>query len=106
MTRMNRWKLWKLQSRTIAKVSVEMLECRPPTRTYTMFLKEQWHKNQIEHLAKLVKFNLDTPKDFLDAYQGCNMEERAIDYVNYTYITSSYHTPTIGIPIHMWGMSN
>jgi hypothetical protein len=28
-------------------------------------------------LDKLVKFNLDTPKDFLDAYQGCNMEERA-----------------------------
>jgi hypothetical protein len=24
-----------------------------------------------------VKFNLDTPKDFLDAYHGCNMEERA-----------------------------
>jgi hypothetical protein len=62
--------------KTIAKVSVEMLECRPPTRTYTLFLKEQWHKNQIAHLAKLVKFNLDTPKDFLDAYQGCNMEER------------------------------
>jgi hypothetical protein len=41
-----------------------------------MFLKEQWHKNQIEHLDKLVNFNLDTPKDFLDAYRGCKIEER------------------------------
>jgi hypothetical protein len=63
--------------KTIAKVSEEMLECRPPARTYTLFLKEQWHKNQITHLAKFVKFNLDTPKYFLDAYQGCNMEEKS-----------------------------
>jgi hypothetical protein len=28
-------------------------------------------------LAKLLKFNLDTPKDLLDAYKGYNMEERA-----------------------------
>jgi hypothetical protein len=62
--------------KTIAKVSEEMLECRPPTRTYTLFLKEQWHKNQITHLAKLVKFNLDSPQDFINAYQGCNMEEK------------------------------
>jgi hypothetical protein len=26
--------------KTIAKVSIEMLECIPPTRTYTLFLKE------------------------------------------------------------------
>jgi hypothetical protein len=71
--------------KTIAKVFVDMLECRPPTRTYTMFLKEQWHKKQIEHLAKLVKFNLDTPKDLLDAYQGCNMRERARLYELYLH---------------------
>jgi len=69
-------KIIKVAVKTITKVSVEMLECRPPTRTYTLFLKEQWHKNQITHMAKLVKFNLDTPKDFLHAYEGCNMEER------------------------------
>ena len=55
-----------------------MLECRPLARTCTMFLKGQWHKNQITHLAKFLKFNLDTPKDFLNAYQGCNMEEKAL----------------------------
>jgi hypothetical protein len=60
----------------IAKVSIEMLECRPPTSTYRLFLKEQWNKNQIAHLTKFVKFNLDTPTYFLDAYQGCTMEER------------------------------
>jgi len=52
--------------KTIA--NIEMLKCRPPTITYTLFLKEQWHKNPITHLAKFVKFNLDTPKYFLDAY--------------------------------------
>jgi hypothetical protein len=41
-----------------------------------LFLKEQWHKNQIANLAQLVRYNLDTPKDFLDAYQDYNMEEK------------------------------
>ena len=53
-----------------------MLEYKQPARIHTLFLKEKWHKNQIEHLAQLVKFNLDIPKDFLDAYQGYKMEER------------------------------
>jgi len=29
-------------------------------------------------LAKILKFNLDSPQDFLDAYHGCNIEERDI----------------------------
>jgi hypothetical protein len=63
--------------KNIAKVSKEMLEYRPPAKTYTLFLNIQWHKNQITHLTKFVKFNLDTPKYFIDAYQGCNIEEKS-----------------------------
>jgi hypothetical protein len=61
---------------TIAKVSLEMLECRKLARVYALFLKEKWHKNQIVNLAQLVRYNLDTPKYFLDSYQYCNMEEK------------------------------
>jgi hypothetical protein len=32
-----------------------------------------------------VKFNLDTPNDFLDAYQSCKMEERAILFEFYLH---------------------
>jgi hypothetical protein len=31
--------------KTITKVSLEILEFRQPTRIYTLFLKEKWHKN-------------------------------------------------------------
>jgi len=33
-------------------------------------------QNQIANLAQLVRYNLDTPKDFLDSYQDYNMEEK------------------------------
>jgi len=59
---------------TISKVSLEMLEWRQLARIYVLILKEKWHKNQIANMAQLVKYNLDTPKYFLDAYQDCRME--------------------------------
>jgi hypothetical protein len=54
---------------TMAKVSLDLLDCRQPTRVYALFLKEQWHKNQISSLSQQVRFHIETPKDFLDTYQ-------------------------------------
>jgi hypothetical protein len=98
-------KIMEETNKTIVNISIEMLECIPPSRKYTLFQKEKWHRNQIAHLDKFVKFNLDTPRDFLDAYKVYDKDERH-KYVNYTCITSSFHTPKVRIPIHMWGMSN
>jgi len=61
---------------TMAKVSLEILECRQPARVCALFLKKQWHKHHIASLSQQVRFNIETPKHFLDSYQSYNMEEK------------------------------
>jgi hypothetical protein len=60
----------------IAKVSLEMLECRQLAKVYSLFLKDKWHKNQIACMSQQVRYKLKTLKDFLDACQSCSMGEK------------------------------
>jgi hypothetical protein len=63
---------------TMAKVSLDLLDCIQPTRVYSLFLKEHWHNNRISSLSQQVRFHIETPKDFLHTYKSCSMEEKEI----------------------------
>jgi hypothetical protein len=57
------------------KVKVENQKLQQQLSRERRDLDEKSEKVDIMQ-ARFVKFNLDTPKYFLDAYQGFNMEEK------------------------------
>jgi hypothetical protein len=58
----------------MAQLSRELLNFSQPTKVYTLFLKEQWYKFQMDSLAQQIGFNIETPKEFVDIFQVNNEE--------------------------------
>ena len=57
-------------------LSKEMLDCKPPSRVYTLFLQEKWFEYQLGRLKEQLNPSLDTPQELIETLQHYLEEEK------------------------------
>jgi hypothetical protein len=67
----------RVSTANMAQLAQELLSCRYLTKSYTLFLKEEWIKFQLESLAQEVGYKIETPKEFVDVCHESDEEMRA-----------------------------
>lgn len=74
-----REQLWEGESQlaTIASLSMEAIQCRHPSKSYAIFLKEKWFQFQIKTLAQYVSLPFQHYKRFIKFFQQARIEDRA-----------------------------
>lgn len=57
-------------------LSKEMLDSRPPSNVYTLFLQDKWYEFQLNRLKEKLPHNLEKPQEFTKALQQCSEEKK------------------------------
>jgi len=78
----NSWLKGQLQEREnqlacMASLSLEEIQCRMPTKSYALYLKEQWLQFQIKVLTQRGTMSFQDYKQFIDLCDQSTLEDRA-----------------------------
>lgn len=60
----------------LVELSNEMMDYRPPSGVYTLFLKERWRRFEVNRLQNQLPCTIDTPKDFVEIRQQGSEEDK------------------------------
>ena len=61
----------------MANLSLEAIQCRMPTKSYALYLREQWLQFQIKTLAQRGTMPFQDYKQFIDLCDQSTLEDRA-----------------------------
>ena len=53
----------------IEQLTDSMFELSPPSQIYALFIQETWLEFQMKSLKYQIPYDIDTPKDLIDALQ-------------------------------------
>jgi len=61
-------------TKRVGKYVAKMLACKPPTRVYALYLKEQWFELLIERIPSHYPIDMNNPWDFCEIYFTFTLE--------------------------------